>query len=77
LRWPAIGRSFASLGCGWVAEGRAMDNESSEAISSRLLKAFFDAPVSEKGRSSLPPVKVVHADRPAETGPGVDVPPAS
>jgi hypothetical protein len=61
------------MGCG----GRAVDNESSEAISSRLLKAFFDAPASEKGRSSLPPVKVVRADRPTEAGPGVDVPPAS
>jgi hypothetical protein len=52
-----------------------VDHESADALASRLLKAYFDAPGREKARDALPDPQPKYADGqiPEQNGPGIEV----
>lgn len=61
----------------WIGgEGRIVDNEPADAMASRLLKAFFDAPDREKGQGTEARAKIRLAET-DEPRSGIELPPAS
>lgn len=58
-------------------QGRTMDDETADAMATRLLKAFFDVRGRDKAQRAAPHVPTNHADALSEEPQtGVEVPPA-